>query len=77
MDETNVNNLNGVPNFGHGLPDDGIVEAGITDVVGDATTVEAPTEVEEAPIESDTTTIEAPALEAETVTVENAGVATE
>lgn len=32
MDETNVNNLNGIPNFGHGLPEDGIVVAGITDV---------------------------------------------
>lgn len=33
MDETsNVNNLNGVPNFGHGMPEDGIVEAGITDI---------------------------------------------
>ena len=32
MDETNVNKLNGVPNFGHGMPDDGVVIAGVTDV---------------------------------------------
>ena len=32
MNETNVNKLNGVPNFGHGMPDDGIVIAGVTDV---------------------------------------------
>lgn len=32
MEETNVNNLNGIPNFGHGLPADGIVIAGVTDV---------------------------------------------
>lgn len=31
MDDTSVNNLNGIPNFGHGLPEDGIVQAGITD----------------------------------------------
>ena len=30
--ETTVNNLNGVPNFGHGLPEDGVVIAGVTDV---------------------------------------------
>lgn len=32
MEESNVNNLNGVPNFGHGMPEDGIVIAGVTDV---------------------------------------------
>lgn len=32
MEDTNVNKLNGVPNFGHGLPADGVVQAGITDV---------------------------------------------
>ncbi len=31
MEETNVNKLNGVPNYGHGLPGDGVVQAGITD----------------------------------------------
>lgn len=25
MEESNVNNLNGVPNFGHGIPEDGDV----------------------------------------------------
>lgn len=32
MDESNVNNLNGIPNFGFGMPADGVVQAGITDV---------------------------------------------
>lgn len=33
MEETpNVNNLNGIPNFGHGMPADGEVVAGVTDV---------------------------------------------
>jgi hypothetical protein len=32
MEESNVNNLNGVPNFGHGMPEDGVVAAGVTDV---------------------------------------------
>lgn len=32
MELPNVNNLNSVPNFGHGLPADGIVKAGVTDV---------------------------------------------
>lgn len=32
MEESNVNNLNGVPNFGFGMPEDGIVQAGVTDV---------------------------------------------
>lgn len=32
MEDTNVNNLNGIPNFGHGMPDDGVVIAGVTDV---------------------------------------------
>lgn len=40
MDETNVNNLNGIPNFGHGLPEDGVVEAGITDVPQEETVEE-------------------------------------
>lgn len=38
MDETNVNNLNSIPNFGHGLPEDGVVQAGITDIPGDIPT---------------------------------------
>lgn len=32
MSESRVNNLNGVPNFGHGLPEDGVVIAGVTDI---------------------------------------------
>jgi hypothetical protein len=32
METPNVNNLNGIPNFGFGLPEDGIVIAGVTDV---------------------------------------------
>ncbi len=32
METPNVNNLNGVANFGHGLPDNGVVIAGVTDV---------------------------------------------
>ena len=32
METPNVNNLNGIPNFGYGLPADGIVIAGVTDV---------------------------------------------
>lgn len=32
MEESNVNKLNGVPNFGHGLPEDGVVIAGTTDI---------------------------------------------
>lgn len=32
MEDTNVNNLNGVPNFGHGMPEDGVVVAGVTDI---------------------------------------------
>ena len=32
MEEPNVNNLNGVSNFGHGMPEDGVVIAGTTDV---------------------------------------------
>lgn len=50
MDETNVNNINGIPNFGHGLPEDGIVIAGVTDVgeVAPAVEPEAPI-VEETP----------------------------
>ena len=35
MDTPNVNNLNGIPNFGHGLPEDGVVIAGVTDVPQD------------------------------------------
>lgn len=30
--ESSVNNLNGIPNFGHGMPEDGVVIAGVTDV---------------------------------------------
>lgn len=48
MDETSVNNLNGIPNFGHGLPEDGVVQAGITDVATPDTPVEEPvTETEQ------------------------------
>jgi len=32
MEETNVNRLNGIPNFGHGLPENGEVIAGVTDI---------------------------------------------
>lgn len=32
MEEPNVNRLNNIPNFGHGLPADGVVIAGLTDV---------------------------------------------
>lgn len=32
MSESSVNNLNGIPNFGHGLPVDGVVIAGVTDI---------------------------------------------
>lgn len=56
IEETNVNNLNGIPNFGHGLPEDGIVIAGITDVV-----IETPIE--------DADTVDIPVEEAETVDV--------
>lgn len=56
MDEQpNVNNLNGVPNFGHGLPQDGVVEAGVSDVGIDETLVEAPIETPaEPPVEEQT-----------------------
>ena len=43
MEDSTMNNLNGVPNFGHGMPADGVVIAGVTDV-GEAAVVE-PTEV--------------------------------
>lgn len=46
MEIPNVNNLNGVPNFGHGLPEDGVVEAGVTDVLEEA----APEETKEAEV---------------------------
>lgn len=29
---TNVNNLNGIPNFGHGIEEGEVVQAGITDI---------------------------------------------
>lgn len=45
MEETNVNNLNGIPNFGHGMPQDGVVVAGVTDV--GTPEVEVEVEVEE------------------------------
>lgn len=32
MEEPNVNKLNGVPNYGHGMPEDGVVVAGVTDI---------------------------------------------
>lgn len=35
MEDSNVNNLNGIGNFGHGMPEDGIVQAGITDIPTD------------------------------------------
>lgn len=47
MEESNVNNLNGVPNFGHGLPVDGVVEAGVTDVPQEVETDEIPAVEEE------------------------------
>lgn len=40
MEESNVNNLNGVPNFGHGMPEDGVVMAGVTDVPQEVATEE-------------------------------------
>lgn len=48
MEEPNVNNLNGIPNFGHGLPEDGVVIAGVTDVPQESTIEIAP-EVEVVP----------------------------
>lgn len=39
-----VNNLNGIPNFGHGMPEDGVVIAGVTDVPQTPMEDEVPTE---------------------------------
>lgn len=63
MDETpNVNNLNGVPNFGHGFPENVPVEEVVADAAApEGVEIEAPVEAapaEEAPVE------EAPAEEA-------------
>lgn len=48
---TNVNNLNGIPNFGHGLPEDGEVVAGVTDIAQEIANIpiEESQEVEESP----------------------------
>lgn len=58
-----VNNLNDIPNFGHGMPEDGIVQAGITDV-SQATTEGITIETEVIPEES-TETLEATTAEVE------------
>lgn len=57
MDNTNVNNLNGVPNFGHGVVADAKVQAGITDVPSET--------VEEAPVEIETQEAKEPSEEVE------------
>lgn len=57
-----VNNLNGIPNFGHGLPEDGIVQAGITDVPHEEVEEETEVTPEEEPME-ETEEVELPANE--------------
>lgn len=65
MEESNVNNLNGVPNFGHGLPEDGVVAAGVTDVPQEIATeeVEESVEVEDDAVVEEETVADVPAEE--------------
>ena len=62
METSNVNNLNGIPNFGHGLPEEVKVEAEevVTseEVITPETSVETPTETSE--VLEDNTVVEAP-----------------
>ena len=53
MDEPNVNKLNGIPNFGHGLPPDGVVIAGVTDVPQEELEVSEETKEPQVELEDD------------------------